>query len=183
LVGGVVTSYANTGVVGVPLSFLLLTAVLWLLTVGYVAMSRHVPHAAPFYALTARGVSPVLGIAVGAVALLGYAAILNSLYGLIGSTMTGLTHAGVWWGWSAGALVVVACLGLVGGLTSARLLGALLLLEVTVIVLYLVTAVVERGGPLTLAPFSRRSASSSPCSKTRAPLLSVSVKASCGARS
>ena len=55
LVGGVVTSYGHTGVVGMPVSFLLLTAVLWLLTVGYVAMNRYVAHAAPFYALLALG--------------------------------------------------------------------------------------------------------------------------------
>src|SRR5689334_14033860 len=75
LVGGVVTSYANTGVVGMPLSFLVLTVVLWLLTVGYVAMNRYVGHAAPFYALLALGLGPAWGVVGGLVAMVGYNAV------------------------------------------------------------------------------------------------------------
>jgi hypothetical protein len=68
LVDGVVATYASTGVVGVPASFVLLTVALALLAVGYLAMSRRVVHAAPFYALLARGMG-------GRVAAAGAAAI------------------------------------------------------------------------------------------------------------
>src|SRR5690349_14059331 len=85
LVGGVVATYALTGVVGVPLSFLVIMVVLVLLLVGYVAMSRHVPHSAPFYAQLARGLNPAVGVAGSAVALLGYNTIQISLYGLVGA--------------------------------------------------------------------------------------------------
>ena len=50
LVGGVVATYALTGVVGVPLSFVVIMLVLGVLAVGYLAMARHVVHGAPFYA-------------------------------------------------------------------------------------------------------------------------------------
>ncbi|MDT5027736.1 MAG: hypothetical protein QOE61_4162, partial [Micromonosporaceae bacterium] len=110
LVGGVVATYALTGVVGVPLSFFVIMAVLGLLAVGYVAMAKHVVHSAPFYAQLARGFNPALGVAGAAVALLGYNAIQISLFGLIGATMVGLV-GGVWWAWAAGAWLVVAVLG------------------------------------------------------------------------
>lgn len=75
LAGGVVATYASTGVVGVPAAFPLLAIALALFTVGYVAMSRQVPHAGPFYAFVARGLGPVRGIAAAPVALLAYNAI------------------------------------------------------------------------------------------------------------
>jgi hypothetical protein len=50
LVGGIVATYALTGVVGVPLAFAVIMVVLALVAVGYVAMARHVVHSAPFYA-------------------------------------------------------------------------------------------------------------------------------------
>src|SRR5438270_409548 len=81
------TRYAGTGLIAVPLSFLVLAVVLALLTVGYVAMSGHVPHAAVFYALIARGLGGVCGVAGGALALLSYNAIQISLYGLFGYTV------------------------------------------------------------------------------------------------
>jgi hypothetical protein len=75
LAGGVVATYAGTGVVGVPAAFPMLTAALALFTVGYVAMSRHIPHPGPFYAHVARGLGPGGGLAVAPLALLAYNAI------------------------------------------------------------------------------------------------------------
>ena len=70
LAGGVVATYAGTGVVGVPAAFPLITAALVLFTVSYVAMSRHVPHPGPLYAHVARGLGPGPGLAVAPLALL-----------------------------------------------------------------------------------------------------------------
>src|SRR5947209_18162846 len=70
--GGVVQTYGATGVLGVPLSFLVLAGALAFFTVGYVAMVRYVPHAATFYALIARGLSRAWGLAAGCVALVSY---------------------------------------------------------------------------------------------------------------
>jgi amino acid transporter len=138
LVGGVPTTYAATGVVGVPASFLLITPILVLLLVGYVAASQHVPHPAPLYALLARGLSPTAGIAGGAVAQLGYNAIGISLYGLLGTNLSRL--GGAWWVWALIALGVVTTLGLQGGVGNARLLGAFLALELGVVGFYTLAA-------------------------------------------
>jgi amino acid transporter len=128
--------------------------VLFVLAVAYTGAAGHIRHAAPLYALTARGVSPIAGIAAGACALVGYLAIGTSLYGLIGPTLAGIAGGGPWWAWSAGALVVVAGLGMLGGVSSARLLGALLTVEVAVIACYIAAALVQRQGSLTWQPFT-----------------------------
>ena len=55
LAGSVTATFALTGVAGTPVSFLVIALALYLFSVGYVAMARHVPHAATFYAFFARG--------------------------------------------------------------------------------------------------------------------------------
>jgi amino acid transporter len=152
LVGGVVTSYAHTGVVGMPLSFLLLTAALCLLTVGYVAMSRHVAHAAPFYALLALGLGRAWGVAGGLVALVGYNAVQIALYGLLGATLAA-DLGGPWWVWAALVWLVIAVFGVLRVDISARLIAALLVVEIGVIVLFDVAAFTHpAGGSVSLDP-------------------------------
>lgn len=151
LVGGIVSTYALTGVVGVPLSFAVITIVVSLLAVGYVAMSRHIVHSAPFYALLARGLNPTAGVAGALVALLGYNAIQISLYGLAGVTLSGLV-GGTWWVWAAVVWAFVGGLGLLGGGTNAKILGSLLAVELGVIALFTVAAFAHpAGGSISLA--------------------------------
>lgn len=135
LVGGIVSTYALTGVVGTPLAFAVIMVVLGLLAVGYVAMARHVVHSAPFYAQLAQAVSPAVGVAGAAVALLGYNAIQISLYGLIGVTLAEM-FGGAWWVWAAVIWAVVAVLGRLRGVSNAKILGALLAVELGIIVLF-----------------------------------------------
>lgn len=139
LVGGIVTMYSLTGVLGVPLAFLVMMVLLGMLAVGYVAMNRHVTHSAPFYAQLTRGFNPQVGVAGGVVALVGYNAIQISLYGLVGTTMSGLV-GGTWWLWAGVAWVLVAVLGQLRGSTNAKVLGSLLAVELAVIALFDVAA-------------------------------------------
>jgi amino acid transporter len=150
--GSVVATYAGTGVVGVPLSFLALGAVLWLLSVGYVAMSRHVGHAAPFYAVLAHGWGRPVGVAGAAVALLGYNAIQISLYGLLGATLAGAL-GGLWWQWAALVWMGVAVCGMLRVDIGAGLVAVLLMLEIGVIVLFDVGAFLHpAGGHISAVP-------------------------------
>lgn len=139
LVGGIVSTYALTGVVGVPLSFLLVMLVLAVLAVGYVSVSRHLTHSAPFFAQITRGLGPEPGVVAAAVALLGYNAIQISLYGLIGSTVTSL-YGGPWWGWAVGAWLIVAGLGQLRGVSGAKVLGLFMAIELAVILFFDVAA-------------------------------------------
>ncbi|HET8660335.1 MAG TPA: APC family permease [Micromonosporaceae bacterium] len=154
LVGGVIATYATTGVVGVPASFIVITAALALLAVGYVAMSRHVVHAAPFYALLARGFGGTVAAAGAVVALLGYNCIQISLYGLVGVTLAGLL-GGVWWTWAAVVWLVVAVLGVTRVTANAKIVGSLLAIELGVITLFDVAAFTHPAeGVLSFAPLT-----------------------------
>ena len=75
LAGGVVATYAGTGIVAVPAAFPIITLALVLFTIGYVAMARYVPHAGPLYAYVARGLGPSRGLGVAPIALLAYNAV------------------------------------------------------------------------------------------------------------
>src|SRR3954454_9755376 len=80
LAGGVVATLAVTGVVGTPLSFVILAVVLALFAVGYAAMSRHVVNAGVFYAYISQGLGGAVGVAASFVALVSYNAIQIGLY-------------------------------------------------------------------------------------------------------
>ncbi len=153
IAGGVVATYGATGVVGVPLSFLVLAAALAFFTIGYVAMVRYGAHAATFYALLARGLGRLWGMAGGTVALAAYNSIQISLYGLVGVTIQGfLNGAGTWWLW---ALVVWAVVGLLGILhinVNARVLTVLLISEIGIIVLFDLASFTHAAQGVTLKP-------------------------------
>jgi amino acid transporter len=154
LAGSVVATYATSGVVAVPLSFILLALVLSLFTVGYMAMSRHVPHAATFYAYLARGVGRVGGVAGALVALLAYNSIQICLYGLLGSAMAGLL-GGVWWVWALVAWAAIAVLGVLHVGINAIVLASVLICEITVILLFDVASFVHpAGGHISIAPLT-----------------------------
>src|SRR5690606_2260422 len=137
--GSTPATYAVTGNVAVPLSFLVVMVLLLLVAVGYVTMSRRVPHSAPFYAQLARGLNPTVGVAGAAVALLGYNAIQICLYALIGTRLSD-QFGGAWWVWAAVAWVIVAVLGQFRGAANAPLLGSLLALEIATILLFILVA-------------------------------------------
>jgi amino acid transporter len=157
LSAGIVTMYATTGIVGVPLAFLVIMIALMVLAVGYVAMSRHVDHPAPFYAQATRGFGGVTGVCAAAVALVGYNAIQISLYPFIGTTLGGL-FGGVWWAWAAVAWLAVALLGRFRGAANARVLGTFLAVEIGTILLFDVAAFARPAeGHISTTPFQASS--------------------------
>src|SRR5262245_23449682 len=154
LVGGIPAMYASTGIDGVPLSFVVVAVVVALLACGYVAMAGHLRHPAPFYAFIGQGIGPTAGMAAAAVALLSYNAIQISLYGLIGPTLAGVL-GGSWQAWAWGMWALVGFLGWMGGLFAARVLGAFLVIEITVITLFTLAGFVHPAHGITwtgLAP-------------------------------
>ncbi|OLE29354.1 MAG: hypothetical protein AUG44_04565 [Actinobacteria bacterium 13_1_20CM_3_71_11] len=153
LAGSTVQTYASTGVVGVPLSFLVLAIALGFFTVGYVAMTRYVPHAATFYALLARGLGRIWGMAGGTVALVAYNSIQICLYGLLGATVSG-ELGGPWWAWALAAWAVVGLLGVLHININARVLAVFLVSEIAVILLFDVSSFTHPAHALTVAPLS-----------------------------
>ncbi|MCX5383382.1 APC family permease [Streptomyces sp. NBC_00083] len=147
VVAGVMpTAFAEMGVVGQPLLFLTLGAVLVLFCVGYAEMSRHVHHAGALYAYIARGLGPTAGAGASWVALVAYSALQAGIYGLFGFEVSGLldTHLHVVIDWWVPALLAVA---LAGGLAwlridlNAKVLGVLLAAEVVLVTVFDAAAV------------------------------------------
>jgi amino acid transporter len=149
--GGVTTTFAVTGIAGVPLSFLLLAAALALFAVGYAAMSRHVANAGAFYSYLAQGLGPKWGVSGSFVALVAYNAIQIGLYGLFGAGFADFAAAtfGVdlpWWAWATIALLLVGALGVLRVDLNARVLAVLLVAEIIVVVLYDIGAFLHPAG-------------------------------------
>lgn len=158
--GGVTTTFAVTGSAGVPLSFLLLAAVLALFAVGYAAMSRHVANAGAFYSYLARGLGRTWGVAGAFVAVLSYNAMQIGLYGLFGAGFADFAAStfGValpWYVWAFLALLVVGALGVLRVDLNASVLAVLLVLEILTVAVYDVGALGHpAAGALTTDGFS-----------------------------
>ncbi|CEA07339.1 Amino acid permease [Arthrobacter saudimassiliensis] len=143
--GGVTSNYAVTGLLGIPLSFLVLGAVLVLFSVGYSAMSRHVHNAGAFYAYIARGLGRPAGVGAAWIALTAYNAMQIGIYGMFGfalsSFLGGVTGSDVpWWACALAAWLIVGLLGVNKVDLSAKVLGVLVALEFLVVIVYDVAA-------------------------------------------
>src|SRR4051794_10336095 len=110
LAGGVVATFAVTGVIGVAISFPIIAIALGLFTVGYAAMSRYIFNAGAFYAYLAQGLGRTWGVSGAGVALLSYNAIQIGLYGLFGVVAAGFAdaHFGLKWDWWVWGLIAWA---------------------------------------------------------------------------
>jgi amino acid transporter len=154
LAGAIVATYASTGVTGTPLGFVVIAAALLFFSVGYLAMARYVSSAGVFYAALAAGFGRFWGVVAAPVVLLGYNAIQICLYGLLGAVVSG-SIGGTWWIWSLLAWAAVAAVGVLKARISVGLLGAVLIVEVAVILLFIVTSFTHpAAGSVSFAPLN-----------------------------
>ncbi|MEV3854692.1 APC family permease [Streptomyces sp. NPDC050095] len=151
VVAGVMpTTFAVMGVVGQPLLFLILGVVLTLFSVGYAEMSRHVHNAGAFYAYISRGLGPTTGAAAALVALVAYSALQVGIYGMFGFEVSALAQQYLdlelaWWIPALIAVVAVGVLALLKIDVNAKVLGALLLIEVAAVVVFDIAAIGDPG--------------------------------------
>jgi amino acid transporter len=142
VVAGVITlAYAITGLLGLPLAFLLVGVLLAVFGVGYVAMSRHVANAGAFYAYIAAGLGRPIGVGAAWVAVCAYNLLQVGLYGVIGSAASPLLEQwfGIslpWWVIALTAWLIVGLLGLQQVDINGKVLAVLLCAEVVVIVVF-----------------------------------------------
>lgn len=139
LAGGVSTTYAVTGLLGVPLGYVLLGALLALFAVGYGAMSARITNAGAFYAYIADGLGPRQGIGASWLALISYNAMQIGIYGIFGFALSsflgsrlGLTVP--WWAAALAGLALVGLLGVSRVDLSAKLIAVLVVLEFLVVI-------------------------------------------------
>ncbi|MFF4422194.1 APC family permease [Streptomyces sp. NPDC001549] len=149
VVAGVMpTTFGVMGIVGQPLLFVILGAVLALFSVGYAEMSRHVHNAGAFYAYIARGLGPTAGAGASLVALVAYSAMQVGVFGILGFEISGLfaTYLDTELAWWIPALLAVAATGALGWLKidlNAKVLGVLLLVECVLVVVFDVAALAK----------------------------------------
>ncbi|MEU5363591.1 APC family permease [Streptomyces sp. NPDC005925] len=150
VVAGVMpTTFGVMGIVGQPLLFVILAAVLALFSVGYAEMSRHVHNAGAFYAYISRGLGGTAGAGAAMVALVAYNAFQVGIYGIFGFEVSGLfaSYLDIELAWWIPALLAVLLVGGLGWLKidlNARVLGVLLIIEVLLVVIFDIAAI---GGP------------------------------------
>lgn len=154
LAGAIVATYASTGVTGTPLGFIVIAAALLFFSVGYLAMVRYISSTGVFYAVLAAGFGRFWGVVAAPVVLLGYNAVQICLYGLLGAVVSG-SVGGTWWAWALVAWAAVALIGVVRARIGVSLLGAVLAVEVAVILLFIVTSFTHpAGGTISFAPLN-----------------------------
>ncbi|MEV6964436.1 APC family permease [Hamadaea sp. NPDC051192] len=136
VVAGIVTTgWAVTGVVAVPLAFLLLAVLLGLFSIGYMAMARRVVNAGALYTYATWGLGKPAGVAAGLLAVLSYNTMQVGAYGMAGAVATGLLeqHAGItvaWWKCALVAWLLVAVMGSLRVDLNGKVLAVLLAGEV-----------------------------------------------------
>jgi amino acid transporter len=139
LAGGVTSTYAVAGLLGVPLAYVLLGLLLGLFAVGYGAMSARITNAGAFYAYIADGLGPRQGIGASWLALVSYNAMQIGLYGIFGFALSSFLEArwGLavpWWASALAGLVVVGLLGISRVDLSAKVIAVLVGLEFLVVI-------------------------------------------------
>ncbi|WP_111718645.1 APC family permease [Homoserinimonas sp. OAct 916] len=139
--GGVTTNFAVSGVVAVPLSFIVLGGLLAVFAVGYAAMSRYIRNAGAFYAYIAQGIGRPVGVGSSILALMSYNAMQIGIYGLFGFALSSLVFSlfGVaipWWIYVLVCIVVVGLFGVTRINLSARILAVFVALEFIVVIIY-----------------------------------------------
>ena len=143
-----------------PVAFLIVTAVLLIFSVGYMAMTRHMPRPGAFYAYISEGLGRPVGLAAAFLATLSYTVIGMGVYFFAGLTLTDLITKsdGPHFSWWLGALVVglvIAILGYFNVEVSAKVLMCVMFVEVAIVTVFNI-AVIGQGGEsgLSLAPFN-----------------------------
>jgi amino acid transporter len=143
--GGYPSNFAVSGVIGVPLSFIVLGVALTLFTVGYAAMSTKIRNAGAFYAYIAQGIGKRTGVGASFIALTAYNCIQIAVYGLFGFASAGFINAKTgsdipWWATAGVAFLVVAWLGVNKVDFSVRVIAVMVGLEFLAVIIFDVAA-------------------------------------------
>lgn len=147
---------------GIAGAFLLVSLVLLIFAVGYVAMSRYIVDAGDFYAFVSVGLGRPLGLGAAGLAIFAYSAIQLGVIGAFGYYASALVgqHLGLQLPWWVGSFIAIG-LSLFLGVRridlGAKIMGVLLIAETLAIVVVDVGIVVHgasTGHSFTLSPLS-----------------------------
>ncbi|MDX2025866.1 APC family permease, partial [Microcella sp.] len=134
----------------VPGAYLAVGITLVIFSIGYAAMSPFMTNAGAFLAYVGKGLGVNAGVASAFAALVAYITIQLAIYGFFG-VVTSAFGAGFgldwpWYVWSLAIWLVVSLLSLLSVDVGARVLGVMLVLEVSSLVIVAI-AILANGGP------------------------------------
>ncbi|MFH8237671.1 APC family permease [Streptomyces sp. NPDC018321] len=158
--GGVPLAFAVSGSPGMPLYFALSTVMLLIFAVGFTQMAGRVRTAGAFYAYVQAGLGRIPGLSAATLALFSYTLLLVGVNAYVGVATSNVIerYADVgspWWMWAFVSLGIIAFLGYRDIELSAKVLGAVLVLE-TLLLLVMDFGILGHGGAhgLTAEPLS-----------------------------
>ena len=132
-------------------TYLAVGLILALFAVGYSAMSQKVTNTGAFFAYVGRGLGRNAGVASAFASIVGYVTIQLAIYGFFGGVMFFTFGMLPWWGWGIVAWVVATALSLFSVDIGAKVLGALMILEVAVLVITAVSILATNAGSIDFA--------------------------------
>lgn len=137
---------------GTPGAYLAVGITLLVFSVGYATMSHRVTNTGAFFAYVGRGLGIAPGVGSALVSLLAYITIQLAIFGFFGGLLAGQMNAefGVnlpWWAWVLIAWALVLGLSLLRVDIGAKVLGVLMLCELTSLVVMAVAVLLHGGGP------------------------------------
>jgi amino acid transporter len=138
--------------IGAPAGYLFATVVLTVFSVGYVAMTKHITATGAFYGFVSQGLGRVVGLASGLLAVMAYIVFEASIVGIFAyfAQTTVLAQFGVHVPWQVFAAIMLAATAILSffdiHLTS-RVLGVMLVGEISMLFLMAVAVLVRGGGP------------------------------------
>ncbi len=139
-----------------PGAYLLVGLVLILFSVGFTAMTSKVTNAGAFFAYVGRGLGKNAGIGSALVSIVGYVTIQLAIYGFFGGLLMVQVEAEFgfafpWYLWAAIAWVIVTALSLLSVDVGAKVLGALMALEVLSLLVAGVAILANHSGEMNFA--------------------------------
>lgn len=145
--------------VGMPSMFVVAGVILLLFAVGFTHMTKFVPKTGAFFIYISYGLAKPLGLGAAYVSIFSYLCIEIGLVGYLGSAASDVVASAggpvvPWWIYALVALALVGLIGLRNIGLSSKVLGVLLILEISVvIVLALVVTFTGGAEGLSAAPF------------------------------
>jgi len=150
MTGAVPVAMLVGNLAGVPGAYLAVGITLLIFSVGFSTMSNKVTNAGAFFAYVGRAFGKHAGVASAFISIVGYVTIQLAIYGFFGGLAAGqFATLGInlpWYVWTLIAWVLVTGLSLLSVDVGAKVLGTLMILELTSLVITAV-AILVNGGP------------------------------------
>lgn len=150
IAGVVPIGFAYGNGAGFPAMFAVVGVMLLLFSIGFTAMTRHVPRPGAFFTYVAHGLGKPAGLGAAYAAILCYTAIELGVLGYFGYELSGgvKEYLGVDVHWSVFTAVAIGLVGWLGYRhieLGARVLAVLLTLEITIVMVISVVAIAKGG--------------------------------------